>query len=127
TEELPSSKLVAQLGGPAAGITGRIKDFAVLPYSAIDTSRFLVVTGSSDGTVRLWLVNATELSSEAVAEADKGTGFTANQVGRLLATYSTGTRITCLKAYPMTGKPDEVEEEEVVDEKVESESDSDSE
>jgi protein MAK11 len=126
TEEMPSSKLVAQLGGPAAGITGRIKDFAVLPYSATDTSRFLVVTGSSDGTVRLWLVNATELSSEVV-EADKGTGFTANQVGRLLATYSTGTRITCLKAYPMTGKPDEVEEEAVVDEKVESESESDSE
>lgn len=120
-DEMPSSKLVAQIGGPAAGITGRIKDFEVLPYSQTDESKFLVITGSSDGTVRIWLINASELKSDA--EVEKGSGFTANQIGRLLATYSTGTRITCLKAYPMTGKPDEVEEE-VVDEKPDVESES---
>lgn len=122
-EEIPSSKLIAQIGGPAAGITGRIKDFDVLPYSRTNKSQYLVVTGSSDGTVRLWLINTSELKSDA--EKEKDSGFTANQIGRLLATYSTGTRITCLKAYPMTGKPDA--EEEIVDEKVEVESESGSE
>ncbi|XPT02219.1 Protein mak11 [Ascochyta lentis] len=122
-DDLPSSKLVAQIGGPAAGITGRIKDFEVLPYSATNKSQYLVVTGSSDGTVRLWLINASELKSDA--ETEKGSGFTANQIGRLLATYSTGTRITCLKTYPMTGKPEE--DEEIVDEKIEVEVESESE
>ncbi|KAJ4408107.1 Protein mak11 [Didymella pomorum] len=120
-EDMPSSKLIAQIGGPAAGITGRIKDFEILPYSATDKSKFLVVAGSSDGTVRLWLIDASELKNE---KEEKGSGFTANQIGRLLATYSTGTRITCLKAYPMTGMADE--EEEVIDEKIETKSDSDS-
>jgi protein MAK11 len=121
-EEMPSSKLIAQIGGPAAGITGRIKDFEILPYSATDKSKYLVIAGSSDGTVRLWLINVSELKSGAGAE--KGSGFTANQVGRLLGSYSTGTRITCLKAYPMTGTPDV--EEEVIDEKIEVESESES-
>lgn len=122
-EEMASSKLIAQIGGPAAGITGRIKDFEVLPYSATDKSSYLVVAGSSDGTVRLWLINAAELNSGA--DAAKGSGFTANQIGRLLGTYSTGTRITCLKAYPMNGAPDE--EEEVADEKIQVESESEDE
>lgn len=121
-EEMPSSKLLAQIGGPAAGITGRIKDFEVLPYSATDKSKYLIVAGSSDGTVRLWLVDFAELQTGA--ESAKGTGFTANQIGRLLGTYSTGTRITCLKAYPMNGTPDE---EEIVDEKIEVESESEEE
>jgi protein MAK11 len=119
-DDMPSSRLIAQIGGPAAGITGRIKDFEVLPYSQTSASKFLIITGSSDGTVRIWLINASELKGDA--EADKGSGFTANQIGRLLATYSTGTRITCLKAYPMTGKPDQ--EEEIIDEKPEVESES---
>ncbi|KAF3005918.1 hypothetical protein E8E13_009732 [Curvularia kusanoi] len=121
-EEMPSSKLLAQIGGPAAGITGRIKDFEVLPYSATDKSKYLIVAGSSDGTVRLWLVDSAELQTGA--ESAKGTGFTANQIGRLLGSYSTGTRITCLKAYPMNGTPDE---EEIADEKFEVESESEEE
>lgn len=126
-DDMPSCKLIAQIGGPAAGITGRIKDFEVLAYSATDKTKYLVVAGSSDGTVRLWLVDAAELQSGAAANQVKGSGFTANQVGRLIGTYSTGTRITCLKAYPMTGKPDEQGEEEVVDEKMAIESGSESE
>ena len=122
TEEMPSSKLLAQIGGPAAGITGRIKDFEVLPYSPTEKSKFLVVAGSSDGTVRIWLIDAAELQTGA--EEAKGSGFTANQIGRLIGTYSTGTRITCLKAYPMTGKPDE---EEIIEEKIEVESESEGE
>jgi protein MAK11 len=110
-DEVPPSKLVAQIGGPGAGISGRVKDFAVLPLSSTDTSTFLVITGSSDGTVRTWSLSIGELSDDVMVE--QGKGFTAKQVGKLVGTYTTGTRITCLKAFTMTGKPDE--EEEVVD------------
>ncbi|KAH7391901.1 WD40-repeat-containing domain protein [Pyrenochaeta sp. MPI-SDFR-AT-0127] len=110
-DEIPSSRLVAQIGGPAAGMSGRVKDFEILALSQFS---FLVITGSSDGTVRFWSLNVDELKDSA--DASKAKGFTALQVGNLLASYSTGTRITCLKAFAMTGKPDE-EEEVVVAEK----------
>jgi protein MAK11 len=122
-DEIPSCNLIAQIGGPAAGITGRVKEFEVLPLPDSDESAFLIITGSSDGTVRLWTLNTRDLKN--TDEVEKGKGFTAKQVGRLLGTYSTGTRITCLKAFAMTGKPDEVDEEdEVVDEKIIDESSS---
>ncbi|KAF2133969.1 WD40 repeat-like protein [Dothidotthia symphoricarpi CBS 119687] len=121
-DDIPPSKLIAQVGGPAAGISGRVKDFEVLPFSAADTSLFLIVTGSSDGTVRLWSLDIEELKGGDGAEQEKG--LTAKQVGHLLGTYSTGTRITCLKSFAMTGTPDKEEEEEVEIEKdVESSSD----
>jgi protein MAK11 len=107
-DEVPSGKLVAQIGGPGAGISGRVKDFAVLPLSATNTSYFLVVTGSSDGTVRTWSLDVDELNGETKVE--QGKGFTAKQIGKLMGTYTTGTRITCLKAFTMTGKPDEEED-----------------
>jgi protein MAK11 len=113
-DEVPSSRLVAQIGGPGAGISGRVKDFAVLPLSATDSSAFLIITGSSDGTVRTWSLGAEELSGRA--EVEQGKGFTAKQVGKLVGTYTTGTRITCLKAFTMTGKPDE--EDEVAEDKM---------
>jgi protein MAK11 len=122
-EDIPAAELVAQIGGPAAGITGRIKDFEVLPAPGADKSAFIVITGSSDGTVRLWSINTGEFKDDA--EEEKGSGFTASQIGSLLGTYSTGTRITCLKAFEMTGKPDEQEEEELEKSEVASGSDSD--
>lgn len=118
-DDVPSSRLIAQIGGPAAGMTGRVKDFEVMPLSATD---FLVVTGSSDGTVRFWSLNADEIEQEQSSDAGKAKGFTALQVGKLLGSYSTSTRITCLKAFTMTGTPDEEEEEEVA-EKSEASSD----
>lgn len=120
-DDIPSSRLIAQIGGPAAGMTGRIKDFEVIPQSL---STYLVVTGSSNGTVRFWSLDDQELASDADASKEKG--FTAKQVGRLLGTYSTGTRITCLKAFPMTGKPDEEEDEAEHEKQNESSSDEES-
>lgn len=117
-DDISSSKLVAQISGPAAGIIGRIKDFEIIPATGLEKSTFLIVAGSSDGTVRTWAFDTTELKESA----DDGKGFTAKQVGHLLGTYSTGTRITCLKAFVMTGKPDE--EEEVIAEKSDASSDS---
>jgi protein MAK11 len=120
-DDIPSSKLIAQIGGPGAGISGRVKDFEVVPFPATDTSKYLIITGSSDGTVRTWCLDDRELKDSP--STDEGTGFTAKQVGRLIGTYSTGTRITCLKAFAMTGKADE--EEEVVAEMSDAGSDSD--
>jgi protein MAK11 len=110
-DDIPASRLVAQIGGPAAGMTGRVKDFEIVPLSQ---TSFLVVTGSSDGTVRFWSLNTDELKSD---DAGKAEGFTAVQVAKLLGSYSTGTRITCLKAFSMTGQPDAEEEEDEVIEK----------
>lgn len=122
-DDIPSSKLIAQIGGPGTGISGRIKDFEILPLSS---SSFLIITGSSDGTVRTWLFDTNELGRKE--KLDEGNGFTAKQVGKLLGTYKTGTRVTCLKAFIMTGKADEEEEEEVLDkDDVSSSDDSESE
>jgi len=110
-DDIPSSRLVAQIGGPAAGVTGRVKDFDIVPVS---TSAFAIVAGSSDGTVRFWCLDEKHLATEQ-ADAGQAAGFTALQVGELLGSYSTGTRITCLKAFAMTGKPD-AEDDEHVDE-----------
>jgi protein MAK11 len=41
----------------------------------------------------------------------------------LIGTFSTGTRITCLEAFEMTGKAQDGEEELVVEKPVESSSD----
>jgi protein MAK11 len=108
-DDVPAARLVAQIGGPAAGMTNRVKDFEIVTLSQ---TSFLVVTGSSDGTVRFWFLSTDELKSD---DAGKAKGFTAVQVGKLLGSYSTGTRITCLKAFSMTGKPDVEEEEEVTE------------
>jgi len=111
-DDIPSCKLIAQIGGPAAGFTGRVKDFELLPLTSIEPTTFVVLTGSSDGTVRIWGLDLGELKESA--ETDEGKGFTAKQIGKLLGTYSTGTRITCLKAFAMTGKAEEADEEEEV-------------
>ncbi|EDU41801.1 60S ribosome biogenesis protein Mak11 [Pyrenophora tritici-repentis] len=105
-DNLPAARLIAQLGGPAAGMTSRVKDFEIITLSP---SILLIITASSDGTVRFWILDTAGLKTE---DSSKATGFTAKQVGMLIGSYSTGTRITCLKAFSMTGTPDSEEEEE---------------
>ncbi|KAK5653137.1 hypothetical protein OQA88_9236 [Cercophora sp. LCS_1] len=103
-ETLPRAKLVAQLGGIKAGVTGRVKDFTVLPVEDEDGERlWFVVTAGSDGRVRLWRLEDGDLRS---------TGEEARQVGELLGTYSTDNRITCLEAFVMIPRPDGAEESE---------------
>jgi protein MAK11 len=104
----PPCTLIAQLGGPAAGIAGRVKDFEIIPTP----SGFLIIAGSSDGSVRLWGVPSSDLEHQETTSSEKvQSGFTAKQVGKLIGTYSTGTRITCLKAFVMTGKAEEAKDE----------------
>lgn len=121
TDSKPAT-LIAQVGGPAAGITGRVKDFQILSHP----EGYLIVAGSSDGSLRLWNVTSAEVKSSKPEKTEKpGSGFTAKQVGKLIATHATNSRITCLKTFVMTGKvEDAVDEEEWEGAKTESESES---
>ncbi|OIW33683.1 WD40 repeat-like protein [Coniochaeta ligniaria NRRL 30616] len=100
---LPNAKLVAQLGGKEAGVTSRIKDFKFLAVDGQDGERFwYVVTGSSDGKLRVWKLEAKDL---AAAEGKK-------QVGTLLGAYDTQNRITCVEAFVMIARPEGLEDSE---------------
>ena len=115
-QKLPSAPQIAQLGGRTAGIDGRIKDFEVLriPRTADDEdSPLLIVTGGSDGTVRLWTLSSSEVEKstdqssdgqEAINGKINGAGKTGRQVGDLVGALETGNRITCLGAFLMDGK-----------------------
>ena len=114
--EIPICEAVGQLGGAAEGLTSRIKDFEIL--SQPDSQSMLVVTGSSDGAIRLWLLDQAELtdkssvlegSMENAYESPSDVGHvnangvsTITQVGSLLGSYEAGNRITCLKAFVMS-------------------------
>ncbi|CAI6341972.1 unnamed protein product [Periconia digitata] len=64
----PPAPLLAHLGGPAAGIKSRVKDFDILPLP--HSSSFLIITGSSDGAVRLWTLDPGDITRSA---RDEGT------------------------------------------------------
>lgn len=122
---IPLCEAIGQLGGTAEGLTGRIKDFEILKLQGLQS--LLVITGSSDGAIRLWLLDEPELTDgKSVADTSlqdivgNPTNGTANgetndakeavaqlsattQVGTLLGTYEAGNRITCLKAFIMSG------------------------
>lgn len=117
--EIPTSKAICQLGGAAEGLTGRVKDFEILkPPGSED---FIIVAGSSDGGIRLWTIDRSELVvdlsisrdlNEEISLSANGSDAKANgtamkppatrQVGLLLGTYEAGNRITCLKAFVMS-------------------------
>lgn len=112
-EKLPLAKLIAQVGGKEAGVTTRIKDFAVL-RSGLNAGMLYVAAASSDGKVRVWTVTDEQLGA--------GTG---KEVGKLSGVYETHNRITCLTAYVMVPRPDDAEDsEEEVDEDDEDDEDS---
>lgn len=129
--ELPSCKCIAQLGGRASGLSGRIKDFEILPLSQPGENSdaipsFLVVTASSDGAVRIWnvLKRDLQLANDAngitLTEGDGLEAKTPKQIGTLVGTLETGNRITCLGAFVMDEKHGgevtlEMEEDERVD------------
>jgi protein MAK11 len=125
TSEIAPCALVAQLGGPAAGITSRIKDFSIIPLTLTSPTStpiksLLIITASSDGSVRFWTVAPSDLESAANKEPP-ATGeskeeakaeYETKEVGRLIGTYTIGVRITCMTAFVMTGQAEDVEEEE---------------
>jgi protein MAK11 len=109
---IPNAVAKGQLEHRSGGGTGRIKDFEILdlPRRVGSTSDLLIVTGSSSGEVRIWAVPRNDLKAKGGASGE-GTGETngltaSKQVGRMLGTYETGNRITCLRAF-MMNEPDE--------------------
>ncbi|KAH6969633.1 WD40-repeat-containing domain protein [Fusarium avenaceum] len=113
-KNLPTAKLLGQIGGKADGVEGRIKNFVVVP-SAEDASTLYVAGGSSDGRIRVWRVGTSELQDNGKTEDAKG---------ELLGTYETQNRITCMTAFMMIPRPEGVEDSE--DELDEEEDESDS-
>lgn len=101
----------AQLGESTAGLLGRVKDFEIVALPEYNCHCF--VTGSSDGAIRFWSVNALELdpvSSRPSQERANNVismgenpdrGSLVPHIGRLLGTYEGGNRITCLKVFRM--------------------------
>ncbi|TDZ49913.1 Protein MAK11 [Colletotrichum trifolii] len=112
---LSTAKLVAQVGGKEEGVSGRIKTAAIMQSKELDPSALYVVGGSSDGKIRMWRIPKDELAAR-----DGST----KQAGKLLGTYDTQNRITCLAAFVMIPRPDGVEESE---DEVEEEDSDDSE
>ncbi|KAL1304670.1 hypothetical protein AAFC00_003629 [Neodothiora populina] len=121
-QKFASCEAIAQIGGVASGFIGRIKDFVVLPAAADDagvTAPLLIVTGSSDGAVRVWKFSASELSAPAEVEGDEEIAKAAGehaQVGTLIGAHETGHRITCLAAFVMDGPTEQQDSEEDEDE-----------
>lgn len=94
SKALPVCECIAQLGGKAANVSGRIKDFDIVQIP--NSSDLIFVTASSDGAVRLW-----KLASGDIAPTE-GSSVPA-QVGSLVGSLETGNRITCLGAFAMDG------------------------
>ncbi|KAL8944584.1 MAG: hypothetical protein Q9216_000387 [Gyalolechia sp. 2 TL-2023] len=119
-QHLPTSPVLGEIGGEVNDPQGRVKDFEVLKVARNGTSpRILVVTSSSEGSIRVWQVDLlawmAQLHSSAhvvnpsedVTGQHKGstTSKATLQFGQLLGEYETGNRITCLKAFIMADKP----------------------
>jgi protein MAK11 len=117
-EEVPQCAALGQLGGNQAGFSGRIKDFEVLQHKA--GAPLTIVTGSSDGAVRLWKFGVSEMLEGGSEQAEGEV----RQVGTPIGTHETGHRITCLVAFVMDG-PAEVADDD--DEDVQEVAGSDSE
>ena len=104
---IPFAGAVAQLGGKAAGFPGRVKDFEIINLKEVPATKksgFLVVTGNSDGAVRVWMVDEKYLIGQQPHDSKDNTNTL--QVGRLLNTYETGNRITCLEGFVMLASED---------------------
>ncbi|KAI1268334.1 WD repeat domain-containing protein [Xylariaceae sp. FL1019] len=104
-ERLPVAKLVAEIGGKEAGVTGRIKDFTICRVKRKGKDELFIPAGSSDGKVRLFKLSVNEL-----AEAQKA--GTSQKLGILLGTYDTQNRVTCMSAFKMIPRPEGLEDSE---------------
>lgn len=107
-----AAKLLAQLGGKEAGVDNRIKDFAVLEPEG--TADALVITGSSDGVVRLFKLDMEEVVN---AESKK-------QVGAQIGMMETNNRVTCLQAFVMLPLPEGASDERLESDEEEEEEES---
>ncbi|CAK7227882.1 Protein mak11 [Sporothrix bragantina] len=133
TAPLPSARLIGQVGGGAsggaAGPTGRVKAFKVLPVLEPvtgDATRlqraWYVVAASSTGVLCVWKITGKELrsawknSSAVTASGSAAATPAAMLLGTLLGTYKTQDRITCVEAFVMIPRPEGLEDSDVEEE-----------
>jgi len=125
--EIPTCITLGQLGGKTSGSTVRVKDFEILiPRQPGQTAgESYIVSGSSDGSIRIWTLKRNEPNGRSHSQTDELTRTTSKvsngdsngtadkqpvlnskddqseQIGKLIGTYATGNRITCLKSFIM--------------------------
>jgi protein MAK11 len=99
-KSIPDATLLAQLSGKDAGVSGRIKDFEIiaLPTPEEHDSTSFIVTASSDGSIRIWQFTLDDFLGKMPERKSRGK---VAQIGKLIGTYETGSRTTCLKAFLM--------------------------
>lgn len=115
---IPYAEPIAQLGGKSQGLPGRVKAFEILSLNGQPGIKddFAVVTANSEGVVRVWQLLGTQLSEKQSSDANT------IQVGKLLNSYETGNRITCMKAFIMMPPEDPTPDDfELFDEESEEE------
>ncbi|KAL4978020.1 WD40-repeat-containing domain protein [Aspergillus desertorum] len=98
---IPHAESIAQLGGKSQGYSGRVKDFEMISLKGqpgVKGDDFAVVTANSEGVVRVWRLLGDELRNAVAKTSGDTKGI---QLGKLLNSYETGNRITCLKAFVM--------------------------
>ena len=116
TDSLPNCSSIGQLVGLSGELTSRIKDFEYVSLPGLHSDLF--VSGSSNGTIGLWLLDTHQLITK-LAEANQNTSSIAAHgsnapgstvmnklplpMGKLLGTYATGNRIMCIKAFEISG------------------------
>ncbi|KYK56964.1 60S ribosome biogenesis protein Mak11 [Drechmeria coniospora] len=123
TQALKVAKPVGYVGGKDAGVAGRIKDF-VLVRSEANEGLLYVAGASSEGKIRLWMVQTKELLAAAAAAKEQ----LQTPSGKLVGTYETQNRITCLAGFLMIPRPEGAEDsEDEDDEDDEDEDDEDDE
>ncbi|KAI1335180.1 WD40-repeat-containing domain protein [Xylariaceae sp. FL0016] len=114
--KLPVAKLIGEMGGKENGVSVRIKDFAI----SRRMDDLIISAGCSDGNVHIFRVGIVELE-----EARNAKGV--RQIGKLLGSYQTHNRITCIEHFLMIPRPDGVEESEDESDGLSSEEDGDEE
>ncbi|KAL3468353.1 WD40-repeat-containing domain protein [Aspergillus heterothallicus] len=99
---IPYAEPVAQIGGKFQGYPGRVKDFEILNLNGQPGAKsddFALVTANSEGVIRVWRLLGEELRKAETKK--KSSDAKELQLGKLLNSYETGNRITCLKAFVM--------------------------
>lgn len=115
-DDLPKIESHAQIGGVATGHKARVKACTFLSVRDESLGSVLCVTGSSDGAVRIWSVDNGDLTGPAKSTTvDDATESHPRQVGQLIATNESETRITCLSAFVMDDGERHAEADEHVD------------
>lgn len=117
TPILPTLNALANVGGIPDGVKSRIKDFEALRLKVpgIAKENLLLIAGSSDGVIHLWIIDDTEMFKSRLT-SNKTSDNSINdimpqkvltrQTWGCIGKYETGNRITCLKAFVMSGSID---------------------